>query len=82
MTVQQDPLRMVFGHRNQSNEGANEKPILTRFDLVQRVYENGHQYNIVGKSKTAIRNEWSKIGLDLINRVFEVIFKKGGHTKY
>jgi hypothetical protein len=58
--------------------------------LVRRVYENGRQYNTVGELKTAIRNEWSKIGLDTLrnlinsmpNRVFEVIFKKGGHTKY
>jgi transposase len=58
--------------------------------LVRRVYKNGRQYNSVSELKAAIRNEWSKIGLETLrnlinsvpNRVFEVIFKKGGHTKY
>jgi len=58
--------------------------------LIRRVYENGRQYSTVGGLKAAITNEWSKITSgtlrnlinSLPNRVFQVIYKKGGHTKY
>lgn len=58
--------------------------------LARRVYVNGRQFATVGELKTAIKEEWSKIGEDILhtlinsmsNRVFNVILKNGGQIDY
>jgi len=54
------------------------------------VYEEGRQFSDTGALVEAIKKAWSTISLNEIkkyydslpNRMFEVIKKKGVHTKY
>jgi hypothetical protein len=58
--------------------------------LVRRVYADGRQFVTVGDLKAAIREEWTKIETEVLrrlinsmqDRVFNVILKNGGQTKY
>jgi len=58
--------------------------------LYRRVYEEGRQFSDTGALVEAIKKAWSTISLNEIkkyydslpNRMFEVIKKKGVHTKY
>lgn len=58
--------------------------------LSREVYGNCKQYNNITELKTAIKNAWSRISDETVqklvcsmkNRVFELITNKGGNTKY
>jgi transposase len=58
--------------------------------LVRRVYADGRQFETVGDLKASIQEEWTKIEAEVLeklinsmqNRVFNVILKNGGQTKY
>lgn len=58
--------------------------------LAAMVYANGRQFDSISSLKTAIQECWAKIDMATLrklsdsmpNRIFEVIRKDGGHTKY
>uniref|UniRef100_A0A8R1IW62 DDE_3 domain-containing protein n=1 Tax=Caenorhabditis japonica TaxID=281687 RepID=A0A8R1IW62_CAEJA len=58
--------------------------------LARSVYKNGKQYNSISELKDAVKAEWNKIqpsyfenlSNSMPNRIFQVIEKNGGFTKY
>lgn len=58
--------------------------------LSRKVYHNGMQYDTVASLKSAIKDAWKEIGPDVLStliksmpsRIFNVIQKNGGNTKY
>uniref|UniRef100_A0A8R1E5U9 Tc1-like transposase DDE domain-containing protein n=2 Tax=Caenorhabditis japonica TaxID=281687 RepID=A0A8R1E5U9_CAEJA len=58
--------------------------------LTRSVYKNGKQYNSISELKDAVKTEWSKIHPSYLenlsnsmpNRIFQVIQKNGGFTRY
>lgn len=58
--------------------------------MAKKVYENGKQFSTVLELKAKIREVWENIPRNLLQnlvesmptRIFEVVRKNGGHTKY
>jgi transposase len=58
--------------------------------IVREVYRGGQQFNSIPELKNAIKNAWYKVPDEtreklvnsMENRIFELIRKNGGHTKY
>ena len=58
--------------------------------LTRKVYEEGKQYTSTEELKRGIKSAWNEISYDYLNslyqsmenRIFDVISKNGGHTKY
>ncbi|EYB92467.1 hypothetical protein Y032_0193g1383 [Ancylostoma ceylanicum] len=58
--------------------------------LARRVYANARQYSSVAELETAVRQAWDSIESSTLKnlvdgmqrRIFEVIYNKGGPTKY
>jgi hypothetical protein len=58
--------------------------------LTRRVYRNGRQFNTINELKTAISEEWERLTITELrklfatipSRIFQVINRNGGLTKY
>ncbi len=58
--------------------------------LVQRVYQNGRQFNTTLELEQAIYAAWDDVSLNTIadlidsmkNRIFNVIYNRGSHSNY
>jgi transposase len=58
--------------------------------IVRDIYKNGRQFNSVPELKTAIKQSWlnipdetrEKLVESMSKRIYDVIYNRGGHTKY